>query len=68
MSKTPPVSFRMPHKYVVFLDSLIGSEGRSRAHVLNKIIDSALTYYLATGELPRVTTRSNQTPQRQRRY
>lgn len=52
MPKTKPVSFRMASKYVVFLDSLVGSHGRSRAHVLSRILQMTLTHYLATGDLP----------------
>jgi predicted transcriptional regulator len=47
MSKNKPVSFRLPSKYVVFLDALAADWESDRTAVLVQMLDRYLAYYLA---------------------
>jgi hypothetical protein len=42
-----PVSFRIPSKYVVFLDALAADQGGDRTKVLVQILDRCLQAYLS---------------------
>jgi hypothetical protein len=42
-----PVSFRIPSKYVVFLDSIAADQGADRTKILVKILDRCLQDYLS---------------------
>lgn len=46
MSNTPTVSFRLPSKYVVFLDALAHDHKLSRSQVLIRLLDACLEQYL----------------------
>jgi predicted transcriptional regulator len=47
MSKNKPVSFRLPSKYVVFLDALAADWESDRTAVLVQMLDRYLAHYLA---------------------
>lgn len=52
MSKTKPVSFRLPSKYVVFLDHLAADMNRDRTKVLIEMLDVYLKNYLKRSNPP----------------
>jgi len=44
--KAKPVSFRIPSKYIVFLDMLAADKGTDRTKVLINVLDQYLQHYL----------------------
>ena len=49
---TKPVSFRLPSKYVVFLDYMAAEHQSNRTEVLTKMLDIYLTNYLRSVSQP----------------
>lgn len=47
MSKNKPVSFRLPSKYVVFLDTVAAELECDRTAVLLQMLERYLTHYLS---------------------
>ena len=47
MSKSKPVSFRLPSKYVVFLDAVAAESDSDRTAVLVQMLERYLAHYLA---------------------
>lgn len=47
MSKTRPVSFRLPSKYVVFLDAVAAESESDRTAVLLQMLELYLVHYLS---------------------
>jgi hypothetical protein len=47
MSKNRPVSFRLPSKYVVFLDTVAAESECDRTAVLIQMLDRYLAHYLS---------------------
>jgi hypothetical protein len=45
--KARPVSFRIPSKYIVFLDAVAADQGGDRTKVLIQILDRCLQAYLS---------------------
>lgn len=46
MSNTKPVSFRIPSKYIVFLDHLAADSKSDRTKILIRMLEAYLTSYL----------------------
>lgn len=46
MAKTTPISFRIPSKYVVFLDALARQNQMTRTQVLIHFLEQQLQFYL----------------------
>lgn len=44
--KAKPVSFRIPSKYIVYLDTLAADKGTDRTKVLITVLDQHLQTYL----------------------
>jgi hypothetical protein len=47
MSKARPVSFRLPSKYVVFLDTVAAESESDRTAVLIQMLERYLNHYLS---------------------
>ena len=47
MTQTRPVSFRLPSKYVVFLDTLAADSESDRTAILIQMLERYLTHYLS---------------------
>jgi predicted AAA+ superfamily ATPase len=46
-----PVSFRLPSKYVVFLDAIAAENGGDRTKVLIQILEGCLKNYLSNSSV-----------------
>jgi hypothetical protein len=52
MTETPPTSFRVPSKYLVFLEMLAKQNQTNRTQELCNILDEAIARYLERNSKP----------------